>query len=122
MSEYSELLAQLRRARADRDASRDEVYASRLEILGLTRAEERARRGVEDDNERRGSLEEARERLAQRKAQLVERERVVSGLTGRLFERPVPDLLGEWADDTPIMLLPLRVETKFKTVDGRPEL
>jgi hypothetical protein len=122
MSEYSELLAQLRRARSDRDAARHDVYESRLEILGLTRAHERAGRGEEEDPDTRGALEAARERLAGRKKRLTERETVVSGLRGRLFERPPQDLLGEWSDDTPILLLPLRVETKFKMVDRGQEL
>ncbi len=117
-----ELLGQLRRARSGRDAARHEVYESRLEILGLTRAQERAGRGDEQDPDTRGALDAARERLARRKGLLSERERAVSGLVGRLFERPPQDLLGEWSDETPILLLPLRVETKFKTVDRRQEL
>ena len=75
MSEDSELLGQLRRARSGRDAARHEVYESRLEILGLTRAQERAGRGDEQDPDTRGALDAARERLARRKGLLSERER-----------------------------------------------
>lgn len=128
MGEYADIVAALRRARAERDSARDGVYAARVELLDLSREQEHEARGerVDEHGRRRSDvperLDEARRRLAERKAQLARHEGVVSDLAGRLSQRPPADLLGEWDDETPILLLPLRVETKFKTIDGRQQL
>jgi hypothetical protein len=122
MSAYSDLLADLRRARSARDAAREAVHASRLEILTLTREQRKALRGELSQDDRSEDLEAVRRRLEGEQRVLRDREARVSSLVEGLFERGPEQLIGEWDDATPILLLPLRVETKFKTVQGRAEL
>lgn len=56
------------------------------------------------------------------KAIVEDREKTIRDLIGRLFEQTPQKLIEEWDDITPIMLLPLRMETRFKETEGRNEL
>jgi hypothetical protein len=61
-------------------------------------------------------------RIRDQKAAVKDRDKVIRDLITRLFEQPPQKLIEEWNDATPIILLPLRLETRFKETDGRNEL
>lgn len=55
------------------------------------------------------------ESIAASKKQETERENNIREITEQLYGQKTPmQLIGEWNDKTPILLLPLRMETKFK--------
>jgi hypothetical protein len=67
-----------------------------------------------------GELNQGRQAIADQRDQLKAHEQVVGGLIGQFFGELTPQtLIEQWSDATPIMLLPLRLETRFKdTGDG----
>ncbi|HEY7099775.1 MAG TPA: hypothetical protein VH437_23835 [Terriglobales bacterium] len=71
----------------------------------------------------REQLDQVRQQIAGQRLELNARESAVSALINRFFVELTPQILIEnWSDATPIMLLPLRVETKFKDVDQGKQL
>ncbi len=64
-----------------------------------------------------------KEQIAQKRGELAGREKIVGGIIAGLYrDMPPQRLIERWNDQTPIMLLPLRLETRFKEVDGQQEL
>src|SRR5438045_903179 len=56
------------------------------------------------------ALDSTRQRIAEQRRTLAEREKAVGALIGQLFlDLPPQKLIEEWSDNTPIMLLPLRL-------------
>jgi hypothetical protein len=61
--------------------------------------------------------------LAGQRAELAELEARVRGAIGGLYGRQTPQqLIESWDDALPILLLPLRLETRWKTAGDTPEL
>lgn len=74
-----------------------------------------------DDQTKQLSL--TRLRIDELRAVLAERERAVQLMIENLFLGVTPQtLIEEWDDAVPIMLLPLRLETRFKKIGGEQEL
>ncbi len=132
MSGYKETLDALRKARAERDKAREDLYELRVRQLKLLRAQRKAERkevntgpaptagpGHEDVS---GKLDQTRQLMPVLQRDLIEREKAVGGLLGGLFQLPPQKLIEEWSDGTPILLLPLRVETRFKEAGAGQEL
>jgi hypothetical protein len=93
-----DLLDAVRQARQERDAAADRLYALRLRGAG------------------RGEVGE------QHKV-VVEHERLVAAAIEGLYAQRAPrDLIESWSDDVPIVLLPLKVETRWRTRRTPPEL
>ncbi len=70
-----------------------------------------------------GRIEDIRERIANQKNVLNQNIGLAGNLIGRLFDNRTPQqLIEEWNDQLPILLLPLRIETKFKLERQSKEL
>lgn len=137
MSEFNELREQLRRTRAARDAAARDFAAAREQ---LKRIEEReAALGRSFNPQDRGSVE-ARNRLREEKerAESVARRHrdarnaAIAGEAGAvkdfaIFTDP-RESISRLNDSTPILLMPVRLETRFKRVNvpgtpaGMPQL
>jgi hypothetical protein len=101
-----ERLAGIRDARAARDAAHEELYAAALRRLRLVRAGARA-----DGGERQLVERELAERRTAARAADAGVARAIAELLG---DRSPRDLLASWEDDLPILLLPVRVETRWR--------
>jgi uncharacterized coiled-coil DUF342 family protein len=68
-------------------------------------------------------LDQVRQRIAGQRQELNARESAVSAVIDQFFAQQTPQTLVEqWSDATPIILLPLRVETKFEDADKGNQL
>jgi hypothetical protein len=128
MSEYSETLDALRKARATRDDAREQLYRARAQQVTLQRAQRKAERKEVLDQlgdsqrpvfypDRSRELQRERQRVEQQKGLVKQGDANVRDLISRLFQRTPQQLIEEWDDTLPIMLLPLRVETRFKEME-----
>src|SRR6185503_18895398 len=117
MATYDEQLNAIRAARAERDQARDQLHEQLIKQLKLSRAQ---RRG---DGDQSHELERGRSLIADQKGILIEKEKAVGIVLDNLFLDLTPQtLIEQWNDAFPIMLLPLRLETRFKTVDNAEQL
>lgn len=117
MPEPSEILAQLRTARAAHNDLSREAQAARLEHISLVR--EKRRLDGRHDSDALQAIEAKLQRSTEALAGLASRydnaRKTVGGLVEGLHETLTPETLtGFWSGNTPILLLPLRVETRFK--------
>jgi hypothetical protein len=117
MPDQTDLLQKLRVARAADAAARRDSQAARLEQQALRRELGRVARAGERN--RQGELEAALKRsaaeVAAREAAALGTTREVGALLGTLHRELSPErLTALWPADTPVLLLPLRVETRFK--------
>lgn len=131
MPEFDDLREKLRRARSNREIAADNLSASRERLKQVTRRQADVDRVF---NERDGVLRQERATLAETSRRLeaeVERDRqaqvnakaVEAGLTGLFAQFSDPRTgIANLRDHTPILLMPVRLETRFKTVadDDRP--
>ncbi|HEX2062616.1 MAG TPA: hypothetical protein VHK90_17885, partial [Thermoanaerobaculia bacterium] len=114
---YEEKLQALRAARTSRDEASADVYSLRVRQLSALRAR---RTGAADTSH---TLEEIARQLPQSRETLLGRESLVGQLLDDLFLDTTPEqLIENWSDDKPILLLPLRVETKFRDGDNGIDL
>jgi hypothetical protein len=117
MSSYDETLKTLRAARAERDQAKQDVHATRVRQMNLLRQEQRTAQ------QQPGTKAELAQELAGRRATLDQRETAVAGILGDAVLQLSPELLiEEWNDRTPILLLPLRIETKYRQAAAGLEL
>jgi hypothetical protein len=117
MPDQTDQLDKLRVARAADAAARRDSQAARLEHQSLRRELGRVSRAGEQN--RQGELEAALKRsasaVAAREAAAAGTARDVAGLLAQLHRELSPErLTALWPANTPILLLPLRVETRFK--------
>src|SRR5206468_2438799 len=119
----AELTRRLREGRgdqADLEAEKKKVEA------GINRLQQeliRAAASTPAHDDQSGKIDTIRTRIPEEKDALNEKEGRVRVLIDELFaDRSPQNLIEEWSDATPIMLLPLRIETRFKDVDGQTEL
>lgn len=128
MGEFDDLRASLSERRADREAARVEALLAGEAVIGLGRRLEALRRTAVEDDPALAALEEeheeavaarsgARRRLA---ATIAEEATALGRITP--FTDPVTEV-GRLDDRTPVLLLPLRLETRFKpSPAGAPQL
>lgn len=110
---YQDTLQALRAARAQRDGAQDDLYKLRVQQLKLLRQQ----RKTGDDLA--GALGEIRQLLPGRRAAVDQRVKAVGALLDNLFlQLPPQRLIEEWSDHTPILLLPLRIEVRYKPAQG----
>ena len=117
MPEPSEIVEQLRAARAGHDESSRRVQEAQIRHISLLREKQRLERT--GDRERLQAIEGALQRSSEEVARFSGAQRegraAVAGLVAGLHELLTPERLTTlWSADTPILLLPLRVETRFK--------
>lgn len=117
MPDAPQTLSDLREARAARDESRQRSQAARLDLLSLKRKAGRVGRGGDQaaGHDHEIQFELAREtavRLGREEAEA--RDRVNALAEDWLGTRTSEELTALWSADTPIMLLPLRIETRLR--------
>ena len=117
MAEPNAILEQLRAARAAHDDARRQTQAARIRQTALRREAQRlarqADRGAREQVDR--ALQASRAAIAEFSAKQDSAERAVSGLVADLHLALTPEALTQlWSAEIPILLLPLRVETRFK--------
>ena len=132
MSEFSDTLDALGKARAARDDARGLLHRSRLRQLTLQREQKKADRkeivGELGDNQepefypdRSRELERERAQIKRDNELVRQRDGNVRELLDELFQRRPQRLIEEWDDTTPIMLLPLQIETRFKEAERQEQ-
>jgi len=132
MSEFSDTLDALGKARAARDDARGLLHRSRLRQLTLQREQKKADRkeivGELGDNQepefypdRSRELERERAQIKHDNELVRQRDGNVRELLDELFQRTPQRLIEEWDDTTPIMLLPLQIETRFKEAERQEQ-
>jgi hypothetical protein len=131
VAEFEDLREQLNGARSERAAAEDALRAAREARRRIDAEEEVLDRTLDPENDEHA---EAKKQLEQRRRELAEqtkrREGALSGareleaeLTGKFGELSDPRKGVERLDDGyPMLLFPVRLETRFKDVDGRPQL
>jgi hypothetical protein len=93
------------------------------EIKGLQGEIDHLAEGGHGFEDRTDELNQGRERITDQRKNLSAHEQVVGGLIGQFFGELTPQtLIEQWNDATPIMLLPLRLETRFKDTDTGEQL
>jgi hypothetical protein len=131
MADYQEAIAKIRTARKTRDDARTELHASLIQGLVLDRRIARAERGDIDRRDqnggndrppRPGRHDDERERVNGRKREAGQKFATarddLAGLIGELFaDRDPQSLIEAWPANHPILLLPLRVETRFRETE-----
>jgi predicted nucleic acid-binding Zn-ribbon protein len=120
LAELKRRLRELKSGQADLAAKKEELQA---EIKRLEEELNQAASSAPAHQDQSDELARIRTQLPEDKKGLEGKEKAVRALIDQLFfERSPQQLIEEWSDATPIMLLPLRIETRFKEVDGRNEL
>lgn len=117
MAEPSQILAQLRTARDAQSEARRKLYAARLARSALQREAQRLARGTDRQARERADriLQAGVEAIAELRAKQDSAVCAVGGLVADLHRARSPEALTElWSAEMPILLLPLRVETRFK--------
>lgn len=131
MADYQETISRIREARKVRDDARTALHASLIESLVLDRRIARTSRGdIDRHDQRDGNARppnpdrhaEDRERANGRKTragqQLATARQHLAVLINELFVNQKPQSLIEaWSPGVPILLLPLRVETRFRETE-----
>lgn len=115
MHEPAEAIAALATSRADRARILADGHAARLDVVHLRRALTAAETLGQDAGHLRAQLEGLGEQVARGDAQAASAHRVVRGLLDDLHRDRTPErLIEEWPGHRPILLLPLRVETRWR--------
>lgn len=137
-SNWEEQLEEIRALRKERDQRDEQLYAAQLRLRKAIARLEKAKRGetelpakkrktgrpqpttsrnnVEDDV---GELKRTYEKA---KTDLKETRRALHAAIGKFVPAHPRNLIGNLKDDIPLLLLPLRIETRFVTVAGGTEL
>jgi hypothetical protein len=124
MSEFTDLQARIQQATAAAEASKQKIFVGRERVKAIERAKAQVERGKARDSEELRAL--IREQEEAERGIASERSRLNETLIGRdrLYEafRPFADprdSLSLLPSTHPILLFPVRLETRFKTI-GRP--
>jgi len=120
VSAYVDAATVVRQRRAERDTARAALYALEMQRVRLDRALQRQVRGEGTDDPANASLaERAKDNAAAiaRQREVVKRRdaTVRDALDALADRRTPPQLIEAWDDGLPILLLPLRLETRWKT-------
>lgn len=122
----------LQKNRSDNEQARLELFASsqRLRLLEKERAALERQQGEDNTSytRRRDELDRQIAALATEKDQLGKKYTATRDRLGgaekdfKLFIDPRLELASNFSNETPFLLFPLRMETRFKTVNGKPQL
>jgi hypothetical protein len=130
VSDYIDATTAVRQRRAERDTARAALYALEMQRVRLDRALQRQVRGEGTDDPANASLaDRAKDNaaaVARQREVVKQRDASVRDALDALADRRTPpQLIEEWDDGLPILLLPLRLETRWKTdaiAPASPEL
>ena len=132
MPDFQQTRNNLQQGRQDSEQTRIDLFASgqRLKTLEKQRAALERQKG--DNNEaylqKRNELDH---RIREEKAQQAQQQEKYKGLRDRLtatqkdfdlFVDPRRELASGFSNETPFLLFPLRMDTRFKSVNERPQL
>jgi hypothetical protein len=124
MSEFTDLQARIQQATASAEAAKQQVFLDRERVKALERAKAHVERGKGRDSDEYRAL--IREQEETERGITSERSRLAETLAGRdrLYEsfRPFADpreSLSLLPSTHPILLFPVRIETRFKVIGGR---
>ena len=93
------------------------------EIKRLQGDVDRVAETAQGHDDQTNELNRGRQRIVDQRGVLAGREKVVGALIDQFFGQLTPQtLIEQWNDATPIMLLPLRLETRFKDTDKGEQL
>lgn len=131
MPEFKDLRAKLSQARAAKKVARMSLAATRERLQAIREREAALDRvfdcGNEEHVRRRAQLQSVRAKIeAEAQARAADIANIEQGELGSIrdfaiFTDPRKDL-AELSDDFPFLLLPVRLETRFKTVGERSQL
>ena len=128
MGNYSENIEAIRAARKSKDDAEHELYALKLQHFDLLKKKKKfeakevsnGTNAIDDPTE---AIENVKRKIAAQRDLLNRRIRTIEALVAKLFTPHTPQqLIEEWDDQTPILLLPLRIETRFKIDNEKKEL
>src|ERR1700674_5412212 len=122
----------LQQSRSDNEKARLDLFASsqRLRLLEKERAELERQQGEDNSNyiRRRDELDRQIAAVKSEKGQVGEEYTSTRDRLGgaekefKLFVDPRLELASHFSNETPFLLFPLRMETRFKAVNGKPQL
>ncbi len=138
MAEFDELRQQLRRARAQKDEADDSAVAAKERLKRIEAQQAALERVFDPENPthaaERERLEDERARANESLKQSQDAQAEAGIFEGEIFENFAPltddphEAIVRMNDDFPILLLPVRLETRFKSVTtpgddvSRPQL
>ena len=131
MPDFKELQNQLQQSRAEKEQARAELFEAREQIKRIEAELARQDRTFNPNDPTQVSRRQTLERVkAQAVVAVKEREQLYGqareierGLLANFFEFTDPrEQIKRLSDDFPFLMLPVRIETRFKTVtiDSRP--
>ncbi len=119
----AELRAQVRDTAEQKAGLEERKRRLQIEIDRFQEDLNQVAEGGQGFSDSTGEVNQGRERIADHRNSLNAKERVVNGLLEEFFADRTPQTLIEhWNDATPIMLLPLRLETRFKETNRGEQL
>lgn len=124
---YLESLNEIKQSRQQRDTNAEELYALQMKYIALERLKQQSNTSFNQTHNVEGKydaeLKELKDRIEKWSAVKKENTRAVNGLINSLYETLQPQILiEEWSDTTPITLLPVRIETKYRQTDNGIQL
>jgi hypothetical protein len=132
MPEFQQTRTDLLQCRSDTEKTRLDLFASRQRLLFLQKELAGLDRQKGDNNENYNQHRNELDRLIEsEKNEQSRHEGKYKGLRGRLgelqkdfdlFIDPRRELASNFSNETPFLLFPLRLETRFKTVNEQPQL
>lgn len=112
MSPNEDQLAAIGKARSERDHERNQLYALELQRLRLQRELDSA---LEEEGQAKAKLEELESRIAGQLRTVAAGEALLGREIEALIAEVGPEqLIESWDDELPILLLPLRIETRWR--------
>jgi hypothetical protein len=123
----TDLIADLQESLNDAQGQKAQLEQQRNQFAGsiqgqqeeLTRLAENAPGHVDNSHD----LDSGRHLISEQKSDLIESEKAVGLLLDDFYLDVTPQtLIEQWSDATPIMLLPVRLETRFKDTDKGEQL
>jgi hypothetical protein len=119
MSEFNELLGKIQKARKDREAGQKVLFRSKEQLKRLLREKEQTIRYVDEESKTYQDLLEKekgfKKVIAENETRLAKGLETERGLIEHFKPLTDPRLqLKEFSDDYPILLFPVRLETRFK--------
>ncbi|MFL5810109.1 MAG: hypothetical protein ACJ749_11350, partial [Flavisolibacter sp.] len=132
MPEFQQTRDDLLQSRNDNEKTRLDLYASKQRLLFLEKERAALDRQKGDNNEnyirRRHELDRLIDAEKNEQSRQQEKYKSLRSRLGELqgdfdlFIDPRRELTSHFSNETPFLLFPLRLETRFKTIDDQPQL
>ena len=135
MSTYSDNLSDIRAVRNARDKAKDDLYKTQIKLFALNKDQkkflnkEMISGGIDVQRNQKfypdvsKEIETAKQTLGEQNKLLTSINSNIRNAINNLFGQLTPQqLIEQWSDRKPIMLLPVRMETKYKVSDRASQL